>query len=470
MRARATEKKHEFCAANDCAKKDRPKAWENRTRTKRSGWEIPVAAVVLRCWRPQQPNHACSVQRALKIRTTAASWPSNCRFLARLWPCDYAVCVSSSKDIAPPTIVLAGGGTGGHIYPNIAIAERIERLIPEAKILFVVSSRPSDATIMAKFRYPFVSTDITPLPPVKKPWKLLGFAKRWLSASKQAADILRECNATCLVTSGGFVSGPMMVAASRLSIPRAMLNLDAVPGKANRQLVRYAQEIYSVHACDLLPNAKIVGLPLRAASMGLQTPVEQAREALGLNPDKRTLFVTGATHGATSIIEAMIELIKIPEAREILSQWQILHQCGSYDVQALARAYDESKIQAKVVAFCDQMGLAWRSASLAISRAGAGSVAEAWANHTPTLFLPNPYHDDGHQRKNAAAMVASGAAKVLEDVINPIENSRALLAILRTYCAGPQEEATMRAALVDQTPVDGALDLANWCVRQTSKT
>ena len=175
--------------------------------------------------------------------------------------------------------------------------------------------------------------------------------------------------------------------------------------------------MFSTYPSALLPDAERIGLPLRSVSVTNDSPAA-ARTALGMDPKRRTLFVTGATHGAESVIRTMMAWVASAQGRADLEGWQVFHQCGTFDVMELQAAYDSAGVAAKVVDYCEHMGAAYKAADLVISRAGAGSVAEAWANHSPTVFLPNPYHKDQHQRHNAEPMAEGGGAVLVTDHID----------------------------------------------------
>lgn len=358
-------------------------------------------------------------------------------------------------------ILFAGGGTGGHIYPNVAVAERLRALQPDAGVCFLVSDRPGDARILGRLGYELATSVVQPLPPLTRPWRALSFFVAWRRALAHATELLRRRNIAAVVATGGFVSGPAVVAASRLGIPCALVNLDAIPGKANRRLIRYAPTIFSVYETADLPGATIVGLPLRSASVD-RGPVTDARVALGLDPELPVLFVTGATHGAESVIRALMALVGSAEHSGMFAGWQVFHQCGTFDVATLQAAYDAAGVRAVVVAYCERMGTAWRAASLAVSRAGAGSVAEAWGNATPAIFLPNPYHHDQHQRHNAQPMVATGGALIIEDRIDPAANLASLGRECSRLMTDPAALEAMRQALQASLPPDGATTLAEW--------
>ncbi len=360
-------------------------------------------------------------------------------------------------------ILFAGGGTGGHIYPNAAIVEALLAIRSDARPSFLVSHRSGDVAILERLGYPGTQSPVRPLPPIARPWRLVPFLLAWRRAVASARALLEDQKIAAVVATGGFVSGPAIVAAARLGLPRALVNLDAVPGKANRRLVTSASKVFSVFASDHLPGAEVIGFPLRAASKGAGTP-KQARAALdlGLDPDLPVLFVTGATHGAESIIQMMIAWCESAEWRPALDGWQVLHQCGAAAPEALKRAYAAAGVRATVVAYLDKIGLAFRAADVVIARAGAGTVAEAWANGSPTVFLPNPYHHDHHQRRNAQPMADAGGALVLDDKIEAAANLATNIESIAALLRDDAKRREMRDRLDATRPPDGAATVAAW--------
>ncbi len=358
------------------------------------------------------------------------------------------------------TVLFAGGGTGGHIYPNVGIVEALRARRPDVAVRFLVSDRPGDAKIMDRLGEPFTPSPVRPLPTLRRPWEVVPFTRAWRRGTAQVRGLLREHHVAAVVATGGFVSGPAIVEAARAGLPRAMVNLDAVPGQANRLLVRRCSAVFTAYRSSRLPGARAIGLPMRAASKGAPDPAA-ARRALGL-PERPTLLVTGATHGATSVIHAMEALVRRPALVQALSGWHVLHQCGTYDVPGLRRAYEAAGVDATVLDYLDAMGHAWAAADLAVSRAGAGSVAEAWANATPTLFLPNPYHRDQHQRHNAQPMADGGGAVMLTEEIDPERNADLMLPVLLDLLDDRRRREGMRTAARRTCPPDGAAAVAEW--------
>lgn len=358
------------------------------------------------------------------------------------------------------TILFAGGGTGGHIYPNVAIVERLAERAPELVPHFLVSNRPGDAATMKTLGYAFTPSPVVPLPSPRRPWTAVPFFLAWRRAVAEARALLSTESIAAVVATGGFVSGPGIIAAAKAGLPRALVNLDAIPGKANRRLARHCPRIFSAYESDMLPSATRIGLPLRAASTATLSPPDARRE-LGFDPARPLLFVTGATHGAQSIVELMRAWLEAPRVGE-LAAWQVLHQCGTLDPAELQRAYEAAGITARVVAYLDGMGMAWRAADLAVARAGAGTVAEAWANATPTVFLPNPYHHDEHQRHNAGPMTDAGVALIVRDQIDPAANLATVVPKIAELLSDEDRRAAMRAAGERTRPPDGASAVADW--------
>jgi UDP-N-acetylglucosamine--N-acetylmuramyl-(pentapeptide) pyrophosphoryl-undecaprenol N-acetylglucosamine transferase len=359
------------------------------------------------------------------------------------------------------TILFTGGGSGGHIFPNLAILERLrEKRIPVAPH-FLISDRPLDAQIVKKAGVPFT---ILPAEPVAlRPDKLLKFYVCFKRSEEQVRQLIARLSASAMVATGGFVSGPAATGACRAGVPVALVNLDAVPGRANKFLARKATETFSVYPTAVLPRAQTIGLPLRRAAMA-SVDAAKARWELGLRPDLETVLVFAGSQGGASINQMMIEMCHRTQSRKALAdpQWQVLHLSGFADRDKVQQAYDKAQINARVEPFCNAMGLAWAASSLAIARAGAGTVGEAWANAVPTVFLPYPYHKDEHQRFNAEPLVNAGAALMFKDRIDAIENVTQIAGPLTSLMQNSLQRTKMREALLRTRPQDGAETVALW--------
>lgn len=347
-------------------------------------------------------------------------------------------------------IVFAGGGTGGHLYPSLAIAERLRERDAQLEMLFMCSNRPIDRQVLNRAEQRFVTLPVVGLP--RNPFKLPGFLYRFKKSQWSARQHLRSEGVGCVVAMGGFVSGPVVFAARRLGIPVVMVNLDAIAGKANRKLAPMCGKVLSVYEnAGLGVGTEPIGFPVRRAALASNESRSSLRSEPGL-----TLLVTGASSGALSINEAMIELARRGE----LEGWRIIHLTGEGKNVPVAAAYKQAGVDAEVLPYLDEMGRAWGEADVAISRAGAGSVGEAVANGVPAVFLPYPYHRDRHQRLNAAPYEQAEAAVVLEDRVDPRANADQLAKLLRRYRDEPARLTAMRDRLAPFAAADGAGSVA----------
>lgn len=373
------------------------------------------------------------------------------------------------------TFIFAGGGTGGHLYPGLAIAEALRTyaraISPNAsppRCLFICSDRPLDREILTREQVEFIRSPAKPI--TMRPKALVRFMMSWGPAIRQARETISQARTqgdVHLVAMGGFVAAPAVQAARAERIPVTLVNLDAVPGKANLWIARRTP------TKNILTAAKVSGAAsdrarawtfvppiVRAAASNTQTR-EACLNALGLDPVRRTLMVTGGSQGAKSLNNFVAAFATGPGLSHFANggtgepKWQILHQTGKGEREAVAVAYQRAGIPAVVEEFVNGMSLWWGAADLAIARAGAGNVAEAWANRVPSLFLPYPYHRDEHQKFNAAALVEAGAAWLAKDHIAP-ETNLAEAGVQLSRLMQPNALDGTRAAFDKLGPADGA--------------
>ena len=353
-----------------------------------------------------------------------------------------------------PRFLLAGGGTGGHIFPLLAIAESLCRLAPGAQCRFVCSTRPLDADILTREGATFEPIPARPFG--MRPGTLARFAMGWGSAVRAARQLLRAYEPSGVITSGGFVAAPVVHAARTEQVPVVAVNLDAVAGKANRWIGRHAARCLSTTdgASDRVPAHWDRIAPIVRQAMRSPKDPAEARRALGLDPQLRTLLVTGGSQGAESVNGAIAFVAQMqPPA---FSCWQVLHQCGGHKKSEgfLRKAYAAAEVPATITPFIDDMASAWAAADLAISRAGTGAVAEVRASCTPALFLPYPFHRDDHQRVNALVCERAGGAKIIPD--GPDRTGADLLQPLVDLLINDAARAAMRDNLAALGPCDGA--------------
>ena len=375
-------------------------------------------------------------------------------------------------------ILLAGGGTGGHIFPNLAIAQATRRLAAstdrQVQIHFLISDRPLDEQILQEAELPFTALGAAPWR--ARPVSLVKFALGYAQAKRtviQQLKALPQSEQVVLVATGGFVSAPCITAVRNMRGRTALLNLDATAGKANRVSARQCDKVFTCYASAKLPGgretgqdrdeAEVVGLPVRQAARATHDSAE-AREQLGLSPDMNTLLVTAGSQGAVTLNQMMRSLITGPRGQTALAGWQVLHLCGPGMQQALQAGYNTARVPAVVLPFLNEMGLAWSAATLAISRAGASSVGEVWHNAVPTLFFPYPFHADQHQKLNTKPLTDRGAAVVFDDLKDSTHNVHQLLPTLEQLAQNDVRRERMRQLMRQSRPEDGAARIARWAL------
>jgi UDP-N-acetylglucosamine--N-acetylmuramyl-(pentapeptide) pyrophosphoryl-undecaprenol N-acetylglucosamine transferase len=326
---------------------------------------------------------------------------------------------------AAPLIVFAGGGTGGHLFPPLAVVSALRDLVHEVRVLFFGTNRPIDRTILDGTGCDFVPQSVQPIR-VAKPWTWPGFLNAWYASRRACRDILARERPAAVVGNGGFASGPAVAEARRAGIATALLNPDVIPGRANRYLASRADVVFvqweeSTAHFPGHPGVKITGCPIRADFLNATRAGGIKR--FELDPARKTLLVTGASQGARTINDAMLELLDDLEAA---TEWQILHVTGTADAERVRDAYRGRKLTGTVTAFTEHMADALAASDLVIARAGASSLAEITALGRPALLMPYPHHRDQHQRANADVLARRGAARLVPDQNDCRENAAAL--------------------------------------------
>ncbi len=320
------------------------------------------------------------------------------------------------------------------------------------------SRRAIDARMLARAGVDYVA--LPAVPPSSHPAGILRFLRGFRQSRQQCRDLIRDEGVNHVVALGGFVAVPAVAAARRAGTPVTLLNLDRPPGRACRWIAHRADRVWS--AIDLPGHEgfaeRVVGLPIRRCALAPAPPAE-CRRRLGLDPTCRTLLVTGASQGASAINDLVAHLLDRDPS--IFARWQVVHLTGAGRARHVRAVYARHDVNARVDEFLDEIGLAWGAADLAVSRAGANSVAEAAANMVPALFLPYPHHRDQHQRHNAAPLVEIGGALVVDDAGRPETNAARVGPILRGLLAGDDARRAMREKLLEHRPRDAAALVAS---------
>jgi len=368
-------------------------------------------------------------------------------------------------------VVFAGGGTGGHIHPNLAVAEALAARLPErVRGVFVVSERSIDRRVLESeriegFEFKLITSPSKPM--VLKPWALVRFVMSWgasVRAGREAIRNLREtCERVAVVSTGGFVSPGVAQAARVERVPFVMVNLDAAPGKANRLMQRWAGVRLSSAAVEDARYERIP--PIVRRRMRERPPREGALAHFGLGAERRTLLVTGGSQGARSVNEFVLGAIEALGERFDRGAWQVLHQCGPSGEESLAQRYAELGVRAHVSAYIPRMDLAFAASDACVCRGGAGAIADLWATRTPALVLPYPGHRDQHQKLNAMELERAGGVFVGTDLINAAENLNVNLGSLGKLLRDGVRGA-MSSAIAALGPAEGAERVADRVLRE----
>ena len=324
----------------------------------------------------------------------------------------------------------AGGGTGGHIYPAIAVAEQLLLIEPKAKIRFFCSTRDIDSRILSNTDFKF--TKLSARGFTVRPGGFIHFCGSFRSSYKSAKKTILENRNSVVIGAGGFVSAPVCLAAKIHGIPIGLLNVDILPGKANRILARWADEIFVQfeQTKKFFTRTKAVvnvaGCPLRSGFINPQP--QRAVERLNLEKGKKILLITGASSGSENINKAMCLLLK--KLDTFKDNWQIVHLAGRNNHERVQNNYKEAAISHKVIGYYDDMADLLTAADLVIGRSGAVSVAEFAAAAVPSICMPYPYHKDRHQYLNAGVLVDAGAAIIVDDLHDDNQRAQSLWQVL----------------------------------------
>jgi UDP-N-acetylglucosamine--N-acetylmuramyl-(pentapeptide) pyrophosphoryl-undecaprenol N-acetylglucosamine transferase len=358
----------------------------------------------------------------------------------------------------------AGGGTGGHIYPAIAVAEKIIEIEPAAKIHFFCSTRSIDAQILRQ-----AGLEYTQLPAKGfgiRPGKLISFCTSFFESERIAKEIIAaspdEHRDAIVIGVGGFVAAPACRAAYKLKVPVKLLNVDIKPGRANKIIARYADEIFVQFEETVRYFKKnkvkisVVGCPLRS---GFENPKpHKAIEQLGLNKSKKILLITGASSGSENINDAVCLLLD--KLARFTDDWQLVHLTGRANIEKVGQRYAGVKIEHKVLGYYDDMPNLLAAADLVIGRSGAVSIAEYAAAAVPSICMPYPYHKDRHQYLNAGKLVEAGAAIIVDDLPNATDRAEWLWEELQELMKNEKQRKEMAKACKAIARLDASYKIA----------
>lgn len=302
----------------------------------------------------------------------------------------------------------AGGGTGGHVIPGVAIARGLQAVIPQAVPVFIGSEKPFEREIVGAAGFSHIALPVEPPGAGKRHpvhFLLRNFATMW-----KAWRWMRKQRPRLVVGLGGYVSAPLVIVAAWQKVPIILLEQNAVPGRATRWLARYATETcvaFESAALNLPQPVSVTGTPVRPEIAALFAAGDD-RQLEAVPP---RLLILGGSQGAISLNEIVLEALA--GMREVALDWQIVHQSGVEQVEIVRGRYAELGLNAEVHPFITDMAEEYRRTSLVISRAGASTIAELACAGCPAVLVPYPYAADDHQLKNAEELRTRLAARLV---------------------------------------------------------
>ncbi|MBR7012179.1 MAG: undecaprenyldiphospho-muramoylpentapeptide beta-N-acetylglucosaminyltransferase [Muribaculaceae bacterium] len=313
-------------------------------------------------------------------------------------------------------VLVSGGGTGGHIFPALSIANEVKRRYPDAKILFVGAEGRMEMEKVPAAGYNIIGLPVSGFDR-KNLFRNFKVVARLLKSMGLAKKILKDFKPNIAIGVGGYASGPMLKAAQKQDIPTLLQEQNSYAGVTNKLLAAKAECICVAYEGmeRFFPAEKIVltGNPVRRNLLDCGATPEQARQAMGVDPNKKTILIIGGSLGARTINNAMIAgLEKIGQAYDV----QVIWQTGKIYDQQCSEALKASGVKNVVqMPFISNMDMAYRAADLVVSRAGASSISELQLLGKAAILVPSPNVAEDHQTKNAQALVNHDAAIMVRD-------------------------------------------------------
>lgn len=309
-------------------------------------------------------------------------------------------------------VVLSGGGTGGHIYPALALAKEIKKQHPNAELLYIGTEKGLESKLVPRENIAFKSIHITGF----KRSLSLDNAKtimRFLKGVSDCKKMMKEFKPDVVIGTGGYVCGPVVYAASSLKIPSMIHEQNSVPGLTNKFLSKYVKKIAISfqESASFFPEEKVVFTGNPRASEVIGTNGAKGKQSLGLDPLKKTVLIVGGSRGARPINEAFLNVLS--EAGQ--KSYQFVYVTGDVHYENVQEAVKQSGSPSNVtiVPFVHNMPELLAGVDLVVARAGATSIAELTALGIPSILIPSPYVTNNHQEKNARALEQNGAATVI---------------------------------------------------------
>jgi UDP-N-acetylglucosamine--N-acetylmuramyl-(pentapeptide) pyrophosphoryl-undecaprenol N-acetylglucosamine transferase len=353
-------------------------------------------------------------------------------------------------------IVIVGGGTGGHLYPGIAVAQELRRWDPRARIMFIGSRGGLERDIVAREGYRHF--EITSSGLARRQWRQQVVAVgHLLQGFAEAVRVLRRVQPQVILGLGSYVSGSVLLAGCALGIPRLIHEQNVVPGLTNRLLGRVVNRVAVSFEASVpyFPQGKAVvtGNPVRPA-------IRQVRDRAHEPNGRFHLLVFGGSQGAHRLNMAMLDAL--PQLADIQEHLWIVHQTGTSDFATAQATYAKGPYPGVVHAYIQDMAQEYGAADLVICRAGATTIAELTVTGKAAVLVPFPYASHHHQEHNASILATVGAAELIQD---PTLSGGLLAERIRHYLSHPEAIAAMAARCLALGKPDAATHVAHLCLQ-----
>jgi UDP-N-acetylglucosamine--N-acetylmuramyl-(pentapeptide) pyrophosphoryl-undecaprenol N-acetylglucosamine transferase len=356
--------------------------------------------------------------------------------------------------------VIAGGGTGGHLFPGLAIAQAFVEREGGNEVLFVGTERGIETRVLEGGPFPLKTIEVTPF----KGGTLMGKLKTLAILPRavcQSVSILKRFRPQVVVGVGGYASGPALLGAYVLGIKRAIHEQNVVPGMTNRMLKALSQRIFVSfeETRDYFPKEKtwVTGLPVRAELLASLAKIQEKKRA-AQKKSWFTLLVFGGSAGAHRINLAMMEALEPLEGMK--SSLRIIHQTGREDLAFVSQGYRDKGFDALVRPFFEDMASCYEAADLVICRAGAGTIAELSICGKAAVLIPYPHAAHQHQLLNARKLMERGAARMIED---GVLNGALLAGEILTLYGQSEEREKMERAIQSMARPKAAQEIVDHC-------
>lgn len=319
-------------------------------------------------------------------------------------------------------VIISGGGTGGHIFPAIAIANALCQIDPETEILFVGAKGKMEMEKVPAAGYKIVGLDIQGFQR-KDMVKNLLLPYRVVKSLWQSVSVIQKFKPDVVVGVGGYASAPLLYVASLLKVPSLIQEQNSYAGLTNKFLGKRVQKVCvafeGMQQFFPLNKISLTGNPIREDSVLIDGKYEEAMAHFNLSSNKKTILITGGSLGAATLNSSVLASLKQIQAANI----QVIWQTGKYYYESIKEQFEKTTKynSIKIVEFLNRMDLAYAAADVIISRAGAGTIAELCAVKKPVILVPSPNVTDDHQSKNAKALIDKQAAILVADKYAEIE-------------------------------------------------